>query len=87
MVYIESAEYVGGYKIKLVFNTGESGVVDLSDVPDMFDAAKPLKDAAVFQQFFLDDWPTLVWPCGFDLAPEMLYQRATGKSSSWKEAM
>jgi len=37
----------------------------------------------VFKRFTLDEWPTLVWPNGFDLSPEMLYERATGKRLSW----
>jgi len=28
-------------------------------------------------------WPTLAWDCGFDLAPEYLYELATGKRPSW----
>jgi hypothetical protein len=79
MVYLQSAEYVSDYKIALVFNTGEQGVVNLVDIPSLFEVAKPLEDLSVFQSFFLDEWPTLAWPCGFDLAPEMLYERVTGK--------
>ena len=44
-----------------------------------YPAAAPLKDPAVFSAFRLDDWPTLVWSCGFDVSPETLYERATGK--------
>ena len=85
MVYLQSAEYLSDYKIVLVFNTGEQGVVDLADMPSLFKAAKPLEDLAVFQAFFLDEWPTLAWPCGFDLAPEMLYERVTGKKDSLQD--
>jgi hypothetical protein len=39
-----------------------------------------LLDRDLFQNFYLDEWPTLAWPCGFDVAPETLYEPATGKS-------
>ena len=87
MVFIKQADYVKDYRIHLVFNTGEEGIVDLSDVLDMFEAAQPLKDPVVFQDFYLDSWPTLAWQCGFDLAPEMLYERATGKKYQWQQAI
>ena len=46
-------------------------------------AAAALRDTAVFKAFALDEWPTLVWPSGFDLSPEMLYERATGRTVAW----
>jgi len=83
VIKISEARYLDGYRIWLRFNTDEEGVVDLTDVLERFPAAKPLKDKAVFANFFLDDWPTLAWPCGFDFSPEALYERATGKQIQW----
>ena len=83
MVTIKSARYLSGYQIALEFDNGEAGVVDLSDVIRDFSAASALRDPAMFQSFTLDDWPTLVWPNGFDLSPEMLYERAIGKPIPW----
>jgi len=40
-----------------------SGIVDFTDIIQTFPAARPFADKEVFQQFHLDDWPTLVWPC------------------------
>ncbi len=82
VIKISEARYLDGYRIWLRFNTDEEGVVDLTDVLECFPAAKPLKDKAVFANFFLDDWPTLAWPCGFDFSPEV-YERATGKQIEW----
>lgn len=79
MVCVQEATYQGDYRIWLRFNTGESGVVDLSDLIRKYKAAAPLVDPAEFGKFYLDGWPTLAWPCGFDLAPESLYERVTGK--------
>lgn len=83
MISIQDAKHEGEYRVWLKFNTGEEGVVDLSDLPDRFAAARPLKDVEEFKKFYLDEWPTLAWPCGFDFAPESLYERATGKRPAW----
>ena len=82
---IQKAEYVGDYKIRLWFDTGEEGVADLGDVIARYAAARPLLDRAEFAKFALDEWPTLVWSCGFDISPEMLYERVTGKRPAWQQ--
>lgn len=83
MVSIQEARYDGQYRIWIKFNTGESGVIGLADVIDRFKAANILKDQKQFAAFYLDEWPTLAWPCGFDLAPEFLYERLTGQQPVW----
>jgi hypothetical protein len=35
--------------------------------------------------FKLDEWSTITWNCGFDVSPETLYERATGKQIHWLE--
>ncbi|MBW6513057.1 MAG: DUF2442 domain-containing protein [Desulfuromonadaceae bacterium] len=83
MVRIQEAVYVGNYCIRLRFDTGEEGVADLAEVIGKYKEARSLLDQAEFARFYLDEWPTLVWPCGFDLSPEMLYERVTGKRPAW----
>ncbi len=78
MIQIQEATYQEDYKIWVKFNTGESGVVDLFELIQKYKVAAPLFDTNEFKRFYLDEWPTLAWPCGFDLAPESLYERATG---------
>lgn len=85
MARIQKAEYEGGYRVRLTFDSGEEGVTDLGDVIAKYKAAEQLLDQAEFAKFYLDEWPTLVWPCGFDLAPEMLYERITGKRPVWQQ--
>ena len=80
IVNIQEAHYLDGYRISLRSNTGEVGEVDLSDLLRRYPAAQPLLDPERFRNFYLDEWPTLAWPCGFDVAPETLYELATGKS-------
>jgi hypothetical protein len=83
MTNIQQAKYIGQHKIWLKFDDGQEGIVDLADIPDRYPAAKPLKDENVFASFYLDEWPTLAWECGFDLAPETLYERLTGQQPAW----
>ena len=85
MIEVCEAQYQQEYKIWLKFNDGENGVVDLFDVISKYPVAAPLRDKNEFKKFYLDEWPTLAWPCGFDLAPESLYERATGKKVAWLE--
>lgn len=86
MVRIQEAYYEGGYSVRLRFDTGEEGVTDLADVISKYKDARQLLDQAEFAKFTLDEWPTLVWPCGFDLSPEMLYERVTGKRPVWQQS-
>ncbi len=83
MITVKQATYEGQYRIRIKFSTGEEGVVELEDVIARYPIARPLLQQDEFSKFYLDEWPTLAWPCGFDLSPEMLYERATGKSPAW----
>ena len=86
IVTITTADYLEGYRLLLHFNTGESGEVDLQDIIFKYNAALPLRDIEVFKKFKLDEWSTVVWDCGFDVSPETLYERATGKRINWLTA-
>jgi hypothetical protein len=85
MIEVLEAAYREEYKVWIRFNTGESGVVDLRDLLLKHKAAAPLIDKNEFKKFYLDEWPTLAWPCGFDVAPESLYERVTGKRPNWQQ--
>lgn len=80
IVNIQEAHYIDSYRISLRFNTDEVGEMDLSNFLLRYPTAQPLLDRALFRNFHLDEWPTLAWPCGFDVAPETRYELATGKS-------
>ncbi len=79
-ISILEARYIKDCRIFLKFNTGEAGEVDLRDLVYKYQIAEPLRNTEIFSQFYLDSWPTLAWACGFDVDPESLYFRATGKS-------
>ena len=61
---------------------GESGRVDLKDIVFRNEAAEALRDPKVFSEFYLDSWPTLIWKCGFDIAPETLHEKLVSRCHS-----
>ncbi len=74
-VYVKDAKYLGEFRIFLEFNDGTSGEVDLRETVHKYPAASPLREPHAFARFHLDSWPTLAWDCGFDVAPETLYEQ------------
>ncbi len=83
-VAVQSVEYLDDYRLRLTFNSGESGVADLAKLVHSTPNAAPLRNLEEFRRVFLDEWPTLAWPCGFDLAPEYAYRLVTGKTLVWQ---
>ncbi len=68
------AEYLDGFRIRVVFNDGVEGTIDFSKwlTGPVFE---PLKDRAYFARFFIEGG-TVAWPNGADIAPETLHERA-----------
>ena len=73
---LTKAEYIEGYKIKVSFEDGVVGIIDL-DGELWGEVFEPLKDLNNFRAFKVDpELQTIVWPTGADLAPEFLYEQA-----------
>lgn len=67
---------IGDYKLRLLFDDGMAGDVDLSSMKwkGVFEA---LRDPKYFAKVRVDtEAATVVWPNGADLAPETLYEEA-----------
>ena len=82
MVWVESAEVVTGFVVRVTFSTGEVLDVDLRDElhGEVF---APVRDPAGFAQLRVDpEAETITWPNGADLAPEMLYDLAKRQHAS-----
>lgn len=80
MLEVTGAEYVEGYKIRVQFNTGEAGVVDLADAlwGPVFE---PLTAPDQFRRFKVSDvLHTVCWENGADFAPEFLHDRMLAES-------
>ena len=82
---IKEAVFQKEHQIRMRFEDGSVGTVDLSDY---------LKEDTVFSQFsseeyfkdFKIEYGTLVWGNGeVDIAPETLYERATGKKIGFED--
>jgi len=76
VIWLEAAEYVKDYQIKIKFNDGLEKIVDLKDVifNDNRRVFQELKDLVLFSKVkFNPEFDTIVWPNGADLAPEFLY--------------
>ena len=71
-LHVTEATYLKGYKLHLVFNNGQNGIVDLEQ--ELYgEIFEPLRDPALFQQFHLTS-RTLEWSNGADFAPEYLLE-------------
>lgn len=76
IVRVVSAELLRDFVVRVRFNDGSEGEVDLKDELEG-PVFEPLKDPEYFSRFRVDpDVHTLVWPNGADLAPEFLYEQA-----------
>lgn len=71
-IEVKKAEYLDGYKIKLLFNNGETKVVDLGSSLNGI-VFEPLKNLDYFKNFAIK-FNTIEWENGADFAPEYLYE-------------
>ena len=71
-LHVTNVEYLEDYKLKLTFDNGVSGIVDL-EAELWGEVFEPLRDKAIFQQVSLTS-RTIEWPNGADFAPEYLLE-------------
>jgi len=76
MPKLTNARYAGQYQIRVSFDDGTTGTIDMKD--ELWgEVFEPLRDMSIFRDFRIDhELQTIVWPTGADLAPEYLYERA-----------
>jgi hypothetical protein len=75
MLEVVRAEYVADYKVRICFNTGEEGIVDLSEAlwGPVFE---PLRNPEAFRRFEVSDvLHTIHWENDADFAPEFLHDK------------
>ncbi len=82
---VKSAEHVGGYKLRLSFEKGRSGVVDLAGYARRVGVFSKLQDPTFFKAFHVNaELGTVCWGDELDVARESLYSEATGEPlPSW----
>ena len=75
-LHVTDADFLEGYKVRIAFNNGDVGVVDLE--PHLWGPVfEPLRDPQKFRKFSLSGH-TLAWPNDADFAPEFLYSLLSG---------
>lgn len=76
LVDVTGAEVIGDHRLRLTFEDGLVGDVDFTG-RNWRGVSEPLADPAFFAQVSVDPQiRTVVWPNGYDMAPETLYERA-----------
>lgn len=77
LVHVTEAQYLGDYRLRLLFEDGASGELDFSN-EEWRGVFAPLADPDYFRRVELDEeLGTIVWPNGADIAPETLYRLVT----------
>jgi hypothetical protein len=73
LVHVTAVEVAGGHCLRLRFDDGQEGEVDLSGW-SWVGIFEPLADPTYFRRVELDEeLGTIVWPNGADIAPETLH--------------
>jgi hypothetical protein len=76
LVDVTGAEVIGDHELRLTFEDGVVGDVAF-DGREWRGVSEPLADQSFFAQVRVDpECGTVVWPNGFDMAPEPLYEKA-----------
>ena len=70
-----------GHRLRIRYEDGVEGVVDLGTIISFHGVFAPLKDPAYFSQVRVDPGlGTVAWPNGADLDPDVLYGRLVPNS-------
>ncbi len=78
IVDVVRVEVLDGYCLRLGFDDGTEGVVDVARMVPFEGVFAALKDRGVFAQVRVDaELGTIVWPNGADIDPTVLHQNAT----------
>ena len=76
---VVSVEQTGPYRLRLRFDDGADGEIDVSSTTTFEGVFEPLSDPGFFSQVRVDeDAGTIVWPNGADLDPLVLHSKVTG---------
>jgi hypothetical protein len=76
---IVKAAPLENFLLKLRFEDGVEGVVDVSKCVSFTGVFAPLRERAEFTAVHVNsELGTVCWPCGADLDPDVLYALVTG---------
>ena len=84
--HVVSAEYATDHRVRLAFQDGSTGEADLFSFLSADTVFAGFRDPGYFKDFRLE-YGTLTWGNGeVDVAPEALYQLATGKEIEYSRS-
>lgn len=77
MLYdVIKADYIDGYKLKVLFEDGHCGTVDFSHYPEKGGVFSKFSELSFFRKFKVSKTlGTIVWNDEIDIAPETLYEK------------
>jgi hypothetical protein len=75
---ITDVRYLSNYDVKITFEDGLSGIVDLSDLVEQ-GIFKTLKDKEQFARIYATDY-SIAWSEAFEIDAAALYAEISGKS-------
>jgi hypothetical protein len=76
---VVAVEVVGPHRLRLTFEDGLSGEVDVAGLVAFEGVFSPLADPERFREVRVSaDAGTIVWPNGADLDPDVLYAEVSG---------
>ena len=76
---VTAIEHLDEYRLRLTFDDGAQGDVDIAGLVRFDGVFEPLRDLTEFRKVRVDaESGTIAWPNGADLDPLVLYSKATG---------
>lgn len=83
--HVTAVAVLGHYKLRVTFDDGLTGDVDVSDLRDAGPVFEPLSDPECFALAYVDPkGKTVAWPGDIDLDPEALHDEASRHPSAGK---
>ena len=80
LVDVIRVEVLEPYRLRLAFDDGSEGAVDIAEFGPFDGVFAELKVPSVFAQFRVDpELRTIVWPGGADIDPDVLHAKAHGR--------
>lgn len=77
---VVSVVQTGPYRLRLRFDDGAEGDIDIKAMTTFEGVFEPLSDPSFFSQVRVDqEAGTIVWPNGADLDPLVLHSKVTGQ--------
>ena len=82
VVFVEALD---DFQLHVRFDDDLEGVIDCKDT--LYGSVfEPLKDPAFFAQVSIDEFGTVCWPNGADLAPDAMHQRLLDQAQKVAES-